>query len=107
MGEWVTVFENLSESIKTFPVNSSKTIRIGTYTICLSRLHDGFFALDDKCPHEGISLSKGRCLPQGAIECPWHQYLFDVRTGKNIGNTCSDNTTYIVSIENNELRIKV
>lgn len=103
--EWILVFDNLIESSKHFSINTSKTIRFGTRTISLSRLHDGFFALKDECSHDGASLSKGRCTPSEKIECPWHHYLFDIRTGKNIGGTCPDTLTYQVKTENNQLFI--
>ena len=82
--EWVLIFDNMENASNTFPVNESKLVRIGNKRICLSRLHDGFFALDDDCPHQGASMAMGNCKANGIIECPWHHYLFDIRTGKNI-----------------------
>jgi nitrite reductase/ring-hydroxylating ferredoxin subunit len=34
------------------------------------------------CPHRGNPLDGAR-LVEGAIECPWHGYAFDVVTGEN------------------------
>lgn len=56
------------------------------------------FALSDKCPHRGASLCDGiltglvRASEPGRpeitrageiIRCPWHQWEFDVRTGRS------------------------
>jgi nitrite reductase/ring-hydroxylating ferredoxin subunit len=56
------------------------------------------FALSDKCPHNGGSLSKGKLTglvqspapgvydysrPGEIIRCPWHNWEFDVRSGKS------------------------
>ena len=38
-------------------------------------------ALDARCPHRGGPLDQGN-LWQGIVECPWHHYRYDARTGK-------------------------
>jgi 3-phenylpropionate/trans-cinnamate dioxygenase ferredoxin subunit len=53
--------------------------------VCLVRLESGqVFGIADTCSHEGASLSEGY-LENGAVECPWHSSLFDVRTGELLG----------------------
>jgi 3-phenylpropionate/trans-cinnamate dioxygenase ferredoxin component len=53
--------------------------------VCVVRLASGeVFAIADTCPHEEASLSEG-FLEDGAVECPWHSSLFDVRTGELLG----------------------
>ena len=57
-----------------------------------------FFAIANRCPHEGASLCKGRVVglvessepgsyqlsrPGEMIRCPWHGWEFDLRTGKS------------------------
>jgi 3-phenylpropionate/trans-cinnamate dioxygenase ferredoxin subunit len=48
--------------------------------ICLVRLHDEVFAIEDRCPHRDFPLSGGDVV-NGCLECPWHGARFDVRTG--------------------------
>lgn len=44
-----------------------------------------FYALDTRCPHRDGPLEEGHLYENGSIiECPWHYYRYDVRTGKNI-----------------------
>jgi nitrite reductase/ring-hydroxylating ferredoxin subunit len=44
---------------------------------------EGLVVIGERCPHMGGPLSDGRYRTgEGAIECPWHGYRFDVRTGK-------------------------
>jgi nitrite reductase/ring-hydroxylating ferredoxin subunit len=40
----------------------------------------------DKCPHVGLSLTKGPKggYADGVITCPWHNSRFDVCDGKNL-----------------------
>jgi len=48
--------------------------------IALFHTTEGFFALDDHCPHRSGPLSQGM-MEANSVACPWHQWVFDVRTG--------------------------
>src|SRR5262245_38618623 len=51
--------------------------------VLLARLEDGTIAAATAvCPHRGEDLSGGRVY-MGAIDCPLHHYLYDLRTGIN------------------------
>src|SRR5262245_29470489 len=51
--------------------------------VLLARLDDGAVAAASTvCPHRGEDLSEGM-LHFGAIDCPLHHYLYDLRTGAN------------------------
>ncbi|MCI0705379.1 MAG: Rieske (2Fe-2S) protein [Planctomycetia bacterium] len=51
--------------------------------VLLARLEDGTVAAASAiCPHRGEDLSGGM-LYMGAIDCPLHHYLYDLRTGIN------------------------
>jgi len=43
---------------------------------------DEVHAVDDRCPHEGASLSAG-VIRRGEVTCPWHSFHFDLCTGRN------------------------
>jgi len=58
-----------------------RAIRVGKTQIALVKLADGIFAVSDVCTHEYALLSDGFC-EHGKLECPLHQALFDIRTGK-------------------------
>jgi len=49
--------------------------------ICLVRVHDEVFAVEDRCPHRDFPLSGGDVV-SGCLECPFHGARFDVRTGQ-------------------------
>lgn len=51
--------------------------------VLLARLEDGTLAASSAvCPHEAADLSEGE-IYMGAIDCPRHHYLYDLRTGEN------------------------
>jgi nitrite reductase/ring-hydroxylating ferredoxin subunit len=51
--------------------------------VLLARLEDGSVAATTPvCPHRGEDLTGG-LVYFGAIDCPLHHYLYDLRTGEN------------------------
>jgi 3-phenylpropionate/trans-cinnamate dioxygenase ferredoxin subunit len=84
--------------LSDIPPGSRKLVRVGTRDIVVFNVAGELFALSDKCPHKGGSLSKGRLTgavesaapgtytysrPGEIIRCPWHGWEFDVRTGRS------------------------
>ncbi|MEO7753876.1 MAG: Rieske (2Fe-2S) protein [Terracoccus sp.] len=88
-------------------------------------------AASDRCPHLGLSLSKGpggRHFANGTVTCPWHSSRFDLRTGDNLdwtpgfagrqmprwtrrliamGKTPSSLTTYPVTVEGDDVYVEM
>jgi nitrite reductase/ring-hydroxylating ferredoxin subunit len=80
------------------PPGSRKLVRAGERDIVVLNVKGELFALSDKCPHKGGSLSHGKLTgvvsstepgtydysrPGEILRCPWHGWEFDVRTGKS------------------------
>lgn len=63
-------------------MHSVRTIEIENKMICLAHLPEGFFAIDDRCPHAGARLGLGKCTEEGMVVCPVHRYQYDAKTGK-------------------------
>jgi nitrite reductase/ring-hydroxylating ferredoxin subunit len=85
-------------SLREFPAGTRKLVDIKGRQIAVFNIKGEFFALANRCPHQGGSLCEGRLT--GLIEasepgqyrysrrgeiirCPWHGWEFDVRTGKS------------------------
>ena len=76
MGRWVEV----AAAAEIAP-GSGRTVAAGDLRIAVFN-EDGFlFAIDDACPHQGASLGEG-LLHAGRVICPWHSWVFDIRTGQ-------------------------
>jgi NADPH-dependent 2,4-dienoyl-CoA reductase/sulfur reductase-like enzyme/nitrite reductase/ring-hydroxylating ferredoxin subunit len=58
-----------------------KGIEIDDNKVLLLRQGDEYFAFVGQCPHHGAPLEDG-VLCEGKIRCPWHQAVFDARTGQ-------------------------
>lgn len=83
---------------KEIPEGGRKLVTIGNRPIAVFHTNGEYFALYDKCPHEGGSLCAGKLtgLVQSdgpgdyrlerkgeIVRCPWHGWEFDLRTGQS------------------------
>ena len=84
--------------VRDIPPGGRKAVAVNGRAIVVFNLGGEFFALTDRCPHKGGTLSKGRltgllessepgtyCYTRRGeiIRCPWHSWEFDIRTGKS------------------------
>ncbi len=65
------------------PPGGRRVVQVGEKRIVLVNLAGEVYAFSARCPHDGGPLDEGT-LWAGEIECPWHHYLYDVRSGENI-----------------------
>lgn len=59
----------------------------GEEVVCLYRVQGLVYATQDTCTHGAASLSEGY-VDGEQIECPFHQGLFHIPTGKAVGAPC-------------------
>ncbi len=79
---WVQLFSSEAAAKEAIQLNQIYSTQIGKHRICIVHTKEGFYAVNDKCPHNGASLSRGFCSEDGAIVCPVHRYRFDLKTGR-------------------------
>ena len=75
MGRWVRV-----AGTGDVPPGRGVTVVAEGRRIALVNQDGTWHAIDDTCPHRGASLGEGMLL-EGLVVCPWHAWVFDVRTG--------------------------
>jgi 3-phenylpropionate/trans-cinnamate dioxygenase ferredoxin subunit len=98
-------------TVEEIPPGARKIVEVGGREIGIFNLGGEFFAIANRCPHEGASLCKGRIVglveadEPGAyrysrrnelVRCPWHGWEFDIRTGKS---WCDPRRTKVRSYE--------
>jgi 3-phenylpropionate/trans-cinnamate dioxygenase ferredoxin subunit len=91
------------------PPGGRKLVSVRGREVALFNVKGEFFALLDRCPHQGGSLCRGKLVGlvesdepgryryhrQGEIiRCPWHGWEFDLRTGKS---QCDPKRTWVKS----------
>jgi len=92
--QWVRLFSSADEAFMRIPPGATQLLVVHQKRICLARVNDDFFAVADKCSHNGESLSKGKINYIGEVVCPWHGYRFQLKTGRESAERSADLETY-------------
>lgn len=89
---------HLVASVDAIPDGGRMKVDIAGRSIVIFNVEGHFYALADRCPHQGGPLSKGDqigelkaegagrvnyCRRNMIIRCPWHHWAFDIETGRS------------------------
>ena len=81
-------------------------VKLAGKHIALFKHGDEILACNNRCPHEGYPLVEGALDAQCKLTCHWHNWKFDLRSGRN--EYGGDNLrTYPVRIDGSDLWIDV
>jgi len=84
--------------VDDIPPGERKIVEIGGRTVGVFNVNGEYFAVLNRCPHQGGSLCSGRqtglvmssrpgeyevTRSNEIIRCPWHGWEFDLRTGQS------------------------
>lgn len=93
MSQWTAVGERAQVDPDNPLAVTVGEARIGVYEVA-DKLH----AIEDVCPHAYALLTQG-FVDGCEVECPLHNAVFDVTTGKHMrGEPCRDVKTYPIRI---------
>ncbi|MEJ0031441.1 MAG: Rieske (2Fe-2S) protein [Bacteroidota bacterium] len=92
--DWIKVFENSTAARNVLANDRPQLVIIGSKRICLVLHGANLLAIEDKCSHNGESLSKGTVNYIGEVICPWHGYRFNLKTGRESGERSHDLVIY-------------
>lgn len=88
------------------PPGTAKTADLGGLRVALFHVDGRFYALADECPHQGGPLGEGR-IEDGTVTCPWHQWKFEVATGRSVSVSGAHARVYEVGRIGEDLFIRV
>ena len=87
------------------PEGSAAVIKVDDdLTASVYRVGDAYYAIDDRCPHQGVSLARGT-VEDAVVTCPAHHFTVDVRTGRSPRNPLMRVITFPVVRAGDELSI--
>lgn len=90
--------KHIVATVDEIPVGQRKIIEINGRSIGLFNIDGEFYAIRNRCPHQGAALCTGyltgflqsdkpgeyNYAKQGEIvRCPWHGWEFDIKTGQS------------------------
>jgi nitrite reductase (NADH) small subunit len=78
----------------------------GGRTLALCNVDGTVHAVDGACPHRGGPLGEGELVGR-VLTCPWHGWRWDVTTGASINNPALRVGCAPVTIEGEDLLVRV
>jgi toluene monooxygenase system ferredoxin subunit len=81
-------------------------VQVGNTPVVLVNLGGVVCAYEDRCPHRGFPLSRGR-LGSGAIVCSAHEWTYDALTGRGINPRGVALRALPVSVDGEEVSVDV
>ena len=97
--EWVKIFSSLTETEKALPPKQPRLLIVHGKRVCLVMKEGNLYAVQDTCPHNGESLSKGVVNFVNEVVCPLHGQRFNLKTGRECEQKSRDLVTYPIKIE--------
>jgi nitrite reductase (NADH) small subunit/3-phenylpropionate/trans-cinnamate dioxygenase ferredoxin subunit len=89
------------------PPGQGGTFEVDGRLVALFNRDGEFFAIDDRCPHQGASLGAGCLDDEGAVTCPWHAWRFSVIDGKWCDNPRLGVDTFEVRVVGEDIQVRV
>jgi nitrite reductase (NADH) small subunit/3-phenylpropionate/trans-cinnamate dioxygenase ferredoxin subunit len=80
-------------------------VYLGGVRVALFRKGMDYYAVADRCPHMGASLSDGN-FSRGMVQCSWHNWRFDVQTGRCEQKAWAKLALYDVRVEGSDVLVR-
>jgi nitrite reductase/ring-hydroxylating ferredoxin subunit len=107
-------------SIDDLPPGTMKLVQVGKFGVGVYNIDGSMYAIANYCAHEGAPLCSGyihgttefapdepgqlRTVREGRIvRCPWHQWEFDITTGRTVADPRKRIRTYKVDVTDGEV----
>lgn len=69
--------------VEEIPPGQTRMVQVDQCYVLLVNDGGAFYALQGWCGHQSLSLA-GAKVWQGVLDCPWHHFQYDIRTGENL-----------------------
>lgn len=93
--------------VEDVPPGRGATVELtGGKELALYNVGGQFYAVENFCPHRGAPLADGN-LCGTTVECDWHGWRFDLRTGHCFNRASENIEAYEVRLEDGWIKILV
>ncbi len=96
---------SLNDAREKLLENKPQLLIVHGKRICLVKRDNQFYAVSDRCTHNGESLSKGIVNFAGDVVCPWHGHQFSLKTGREYQQRSDDLVIFPIREEEDGLYI--
>jgi nitrite reductase/ring-hydroxylating ferredoxin subunit len=110
-------------SVEDFDEGRFRVFEIAGRPIGVVRTGEGFYAVRNRCPHQGAEICAGRVAgtmlasepghfaysdAESVLACPWHRWEFRLADGTSVGSVTNKRlVTYEVEVEDGEVYVKL
>ena len=101
MSEWIKVADK-----SEIPTDTGKLVQAGGKEIALFQIEGKVYALENHCPHRGGPFAEGGVHGE-EVTCPWHGWIFNIKTGCFASNPKIKAETFKVKEESGEVWVEV
>jgi nitrite reductase/ring-hydroxylating ferredoxin subunit len=87
------------------PPGQAKSVEVAGHKIAVFHVDGTYYAIDNRCPHYGKSLSAG-WVHGTAVTCPWHGAIFDLTSGDVLSGPAPHGVrSYKVHVEGQDIYV--
>ncbi|MDF2118633.1 Rieske (2Fe-2S) protein [Roseiarcaceae bacterium H3SJ34-1] len=91
-------------TIDQFEEGKGRAFKAGGRTVAVFKSHGSFFAMANRCLHKGASMCDGELTRDGQeVRCPWHNWSFDLKSGRSPIDETEIMRTYDVKVDGGEV----
>jgi nitrite reductase (NADH) small subunit/3-phenylpropionate/trans-cinnamate dioxygenase ferredoxin subunit len=101
MSQYTTVAE-----VGSIPEGEGQAFTVKGRVVAVFHTPEGYFAIDDLCPHMGASLAGG-VVEDGVVACPWHAWRFCVQDGTWRDNPRIKIDHFDVRLQDGKIQVRV
>jgi NAD(P)H-dependent nitrite reductase small subunit len=92
--------------VGSFPPGYGRTVEVKGRTLAVFNIAEGFYAIDDRCPHRAASLGAG-WVEGCTVYCPMHGWAVDIKTGQCRDVAEKKVTTYPTRVRDNQVEVQL
>lgn len=82
-----------------------KLVEVAGEEVVVANVDGTYYAFGNECTHVGGPLAEGE-LEGDQVSCPWHNTLFNVKTGEPVSGPGKDPVpTYQVRVQGDEIQV--
>lgn len=106
--KWHKLFVSEAEAKENIGLLKSKAYTINGEEVVIFRTNSGFWALENRCPHQDLPLKGANYTGKDTIECPFHFLSINLRTGvAGRGDTYKPVKSYPIQVRNDGVYVEV